>query len=300
MSISYPSAQLRLQGQSNPGSGFARLAEALRLEGRLEDAILVCRQGMALYPSQVSGYLVLGKCLLASGLKQEARLQFEAVLRLDSRCPAALQFLARLAAESQGRDAAIGYYQSILDMDPWDKEAEAYLTGTVDSPASREFGLDLDAQLDALFALGGDEAPLEPSRVADPVSIETQLDLLFLDEAPPVAPDSGVTAPLALSKQISDDDDDGYPEEDEEDGDGSRSAVANVATVTLAEIYFQQGLKEHALQIYRRLLEREPGNQSVGKRIQEIVASKVEDGGIRSLGEFHRPRPGLKVPKRKV
>ena len=54
------------------------------------------------------------------------------------------------------------------------------------------------------------------------------------------------------------DEEEGYPEEEEmPSGSG---AGANVATVTLAEIYFQQGLREQALQIYRQLLEREPEN----------------------------------------
>jgi hypothetical protein len=98
------------------------------------------------------------------------------------------------------------------------------------------------------------------------------------------------------------DEEDGYPDEEEmasQDGAG-----ANVATVTLAEIYFQQGLKEQALQIYRQLLEREPGNESVRKRITEIEASKSDGENQGSAGQKpdpdpRRPRPGLKVPKRK-
>ncbi len=58
-------------------------------------------------------------------------------------------------------------------------------------------------------------------------------------------------------------------EEDEDAGD----AVPHVATVTLAEIYFQQGLKDQALQIYRQLLERQPNDETVKKRLMEIEAS---------------------------
>jgi hypothetical protein len=54
------------------------------------------------------------------------------------------------------------------------------------------------------------------------------------------------------------------------------------------------------LQIYRQLFEREPGNESVRKRIQEIEASKPEVGpGPGTGSDSRRPRPGLKVPKRK-
>jgi tetratricopeptide (TPR) repeat protein len=61
---------------------------------------------------------------------------------------------------------------------------------------------------------------------------------------------------------------------EEEDG-GGVEALPHVATVTLAEIYFQQGLKEQALQIYRQLLERHPEDETVRKRLGEIEASTV-------------------------
>lgn len=75
--------------------------------------------------------------------------------------------------------------------------------------------------------------------------------------------------------------------------------TTSIATVTLAEIYFNQGLKEQALQIYRQLLEREPDNESVHKRIQEIEASKADGDDKGSGPDDSRPRPGLKIPRRK-
>lgn len=85
----------------------------------------------------------------------------------------------------------------------------------------------------------------------------------------------------------------------EESEEAFEPATTSVATVTLAEIYFTQGLKEQALQIYRQLLEREPENESVSKRIQEIEASKAEGDDKGSGPDDSRPRPGLKIPRRK-
>jgi tetratricopeptide (TPR) repeat protein len=53
-------------------------------------------------------------------------------------------------------------------------------------------------------------------------------------------------------------------------------SLPHVATVTLAEIYLQQGLTEQAAQIFRQLLEREPGDASVKKRLEEIESSTSE------------------------
>jgi tetratricopeptide (TPR) repeat protein len=103
------------------------------------------------------------------------------------------------------------------------------------------------------------------------------------------------------------DEEDAYPEEAE--SVSQTEGGANVATVTLAEIYFQQGLREQALQIYRQLLELEPGNDSVRSRINEIEASRPDgenqEPGGSEPGEpgpdsnTRRPRPGFKIPKRK-
>lgn len=58
--------------------------------------------------------------------------------------------------------------------------------------------------------------------------------------------------------------------EEEEEPEIEENSAPHVATVTLAEIYLQQGLKEQAVQIYRQLLERQPGDDSVRRRLQEI------------------------------
>jgi hypothetical protein len=136
---------------------------------------------------------------------------------------------------------------------------------------------------------------------AGPIPLEEEM------EAPGAAASaesqaSGAEAPEAPRPAVSPltrmhDEEESFPPEEE--NTPQSAAGANVATVTLAEIYFQQGLREQALQIYRQLLEREPGNDSVRKRIQEIEASKPETGGPGQGQDPRRPRPGLKVPKRK-
>jgi thioredoxin-like negative regulator of GroEL len=63
-----------------------------------------------------------------------------------------------------------------------------------------------------------------------------------------------------------------FDEEEEDDAEAEIDidSLPHVATVTLAEIYLQQGLKEQAAQIYRQLLERQPGDASVRARLEAI------------------------------
>jgi hypothetical protein len=41
---------------------------------------------------------------------------------------------------------------------------------------------------------------------------------------------------------------------------------------TLAELYFNQGFPEKAVEVYRRIVEREPGNERARARIAELQA----------------------------
>ena len=64
---------------------FARLADGLLQQGDVTRAIEVCRQGLRYRPSYVAGHVIMGKCHLAAGRFEEARLEFQKVLQLDAR-----------------------------------------------------------------------------------------------------------------------------------------------------------------------------------------------------------------------
>jgi pilus assembly protein FimV len=90
--------------------------------------------------------------------------------------------------------------------------------------------------------------------------------------------------------------------ESSNDNDDWQDSPPNMATVTLAEIYFKQGLKEQALEIYRQLLEREPENEEINNRIKEIEAAEMEDSSNKernNSSDRRRPRSGVKIKKRR-
>jgi hypothetical protein len=132
MSIQYTANQLQRKFSGPPGTpGFARLGEVLRTEGKLDEAIQLCQDGLRVRPYQLSGYLVLGKAYIDAGKLEEARQQFEDALKIDSRCLSAMRFLADIMNKLQWGDAATVYYRSILAVEPWDAEIRALMSGTV-------------------------------------------------------------------------------------------------------------------------------------------------------------------------
>ncbi len=70
------------------------------------------------------------------------------------------------------------------------------------------------------------------------------------------------------------------------------SIPEHVLTPTLADIYYQQGQHQLAIQIYRRLLEREPENERFINRIKEIQTA-MEDGvtGSKPIARAVRKNP---------
>ena len=59
---------LRKRLDRDPGSRlFAQLAEELRKDGELEEAIRVCRQGLQKHPAYPSARMTLGRALLDTG-----------------------------------------------------------------------------------------------------------------------------------------------------------------------------------------------------------------------------------------
>lgn len=119
---------LRKRLEKEPGSRvFAQLAEELRKDGDLEEAIQVCREGLHKHQSYPSARMTLGRALFESGDLAAARTEFEAVLK-----GAPDNILAsRLLGESlQGLgelEAARTRYKTTLAMAPGDKQVAAKL-----------------------------------------------------------------------------------------------------------------------------------------------------------------------------
>ena len=74
--------ELRKRLEKDPGSRlFAQLAEELRKEGQLEEAIAVCRVGLQKHPSYPSARITLGRALIDSGDPAAARVELETVVQ---------------------------------------------------------------------------------------------------------------------------------------------------------------------------------------------------------------------------
>jgi tetratricopeptide (TPR) repeat protein len=97
--------ELRRRVQEDPASiAFAALAEEYRRQGRYEEAIETCLAGLQRHPAYMSARVTLGRSLVETGALDEAKEQFETVLKSAPENLAAIRGLAQIH-ERQGHAA---------------------------------------------------------------------------------------------------------------------------------------------------------------------------------------------------
>lgn len=95
--------ELRRRVRQDPASiAFAQLAEEYRRSGDYEEAVRLCRAGLAHHPSYLSARVTLGRALMALGHDSEAQAEFEQVLRAAPDNLVALRSLDELHQRHRG------------------------------------------------------------------------------------------------------------------------------------------------------------------------------------------------------
>ena len=128
---------LRKKLDKEPGSRlFAQLAEELRKEGDLAEAIRVSRQGLSHHPNYPSARMTLGRALLDSGDLAAARREFETVLKGAADNILASRYLAE-CLEGLGQAAdALERYRATLALAPGDKQLQARIQALEKAPSA--------------------------------------------------------------------------------------------------------------------------------------------------------------------
>ena len=120
--------ELRKRLEKDPGSRmFAQLAEELRKDGQLVEAIRLSREGLAKHPNYPSARMTLARCLFDSGDLRGARGELEQVVAAAPDNLLAQRLLGE-SREGLGEFAAAGdAYRAALKFSPGDKTLGAKL-----------------------------------------------------------------------------------------------------------------------------------------------------------------------------
>ncbi|MCG6922556.1 MAG: tetratricopeptide repeat protein [Acidobacteria bacterium] len=118
--------ELRRRIERDPESRlFAQLAEQLRKEGELEEAIGVARAGLQRHPDYPSARLTLGRALLDSGDPAAARTELDAAVKGAPDNILASRLLGEALETLGDLGGAVLQYRKTLEMAPSDRHVEA-------------------------------------------------------------------------------------------------------------------------------------------------------------------------------
>jgi tetratricopeptide (TPR) repeat protein len=117
--------ELRRRVQKDPASiAFAQLAEEYRRSGDHEEAVRVCRTGLAKHPSYLSARVTLGRALIELTQYDDARTELDYVLRSAPENLAAIRGLAEIHQRRGELVEALKQYETALGIAQHDPELE--------------------------------------------------------------------------------------------------------------------------------------------------------------------------------
>ena len=103
---------------------YAALAEAHRRAGQPEEAIRLCRDGLARFPEYSTTRLILAKALLDRGEVAEARREIGQFVETEPGHEPALRLGVECALRVGDPGTALGYLRRLVTLDPRDRAAQ--------------------------------------------------------------------------------------------------------------------------------------------------------------------------------
>src|SRR5436190_13195818 len=106
---------LRRRVQKDPASiAFAQLAEECRRAGQVEEAVDVCRAGLAIHPGYLSARVTLGRALIELNELDAALNELTTVLKSAPENLAAIRGIAEIHHRRNDLPAALAQYRAAL------------------------------------------------------------------------------------------------------------------------------------------------------------------------------------------
>ncbi|HVR41925.1 MAG TPA: tetratricopeptide repeat protein [Thermoanaerobaculia bacterium] len=310
-------ARVRLDPKSRM---FYPLAEELRKLRRLDDAEKVLRDGLEHHGTYLSAWIGLGRVLIEKGAHREATEVLMTALALDPGNVVCARLLANSYLVLGEKVEAIKKFKLVRALHPADDEVDEQIerldreieaeragrsgTPPPSPPAPARAAPDVAPPVTAESA---DAKAARPSRRVEDVGFRPLEGSSLAETAPqPTAPagwdhpfasteEKGeerprsedaaapetVEEPFALDDEPAPEAPSAFEEPKEEQASPASAAAEGAATMTMAELYARQGHVDAAREIYERLLEREPSNQDVRRRLESLDEPAGDDSAAR-------------------
>ncbi|HEV8702696.1 MAG TPA: tetratricopeptide repeat protein [Candidatus Polarisedimenticolia bacterium] len=284
---------------------FLQLAEEYRKEGRYQEAVRVCLEGLERHPTYHTARISLGRTLMEAGNLVDAKRAFSEVLDLQPENHLAGKLLADVQKKTSDRAGAAETYRTILRYYPGDREVQVLLAEMLGGPIAdtaqpARVGpaavppappRAAPAPAAAVPAASGPSAPAvrapAPPAPATPRPADPAVDFQAgdLDGAGLLAGGltEGPSGPWGTPPA-------GRADAPDSPGDGDDALHTN----TLAELYLRQGLVDKAVEVYRSMLRVDPDNLKAARRLADLEsagAAPAVSAGLRTAPAIERPEP---------
>ena len=217
---------------------FARLSEVYLKVGLVDDALYTARQGVAKYPGYVAGQRSLALACQAKGLLDESSEALEKVTTAVPEDKDSQKLLGRLLSMKGNNTAAVRAFSTVLEFYPDDVECQLELDALERSSSS------------SLDVRQGVELRADEEEIGESEELLEDAEILEMDEDDYIEDDLPSSASLATHHDP-------------------------LSTVTLADLYVQQGFIDKALEIYRVILAGDPTNSNVESRIAKLEEALI-------------------------
>ncbi len=213
---------LQVSLQQNPDSlTFARVADALMKNSRLDEAIRICEEGIRRHPYYVTGHMVLGKCYTQKKFYDQAEKEFKRVLHYDPKYVAAHRYYGDLMREIGWDNTCEMSYRKILHIDPLDQKVRSIVeeftrkaeTGKPAEPLAQPAGAapspkvsKASAPREASATAAAKSSRLAPSapapivRMPEPEPLNGDFEIPLVKRPVPEAPVAAEFKPPALTR----------------------------------------------------------------------------------------------------
>jgi tetratricopeptide (TPR) repeat protein len=248
--------------------------------GLVADALHTARQGVAKHPGYLAGQRALAMACNANGLHEESRSILEQVTAAVPEDTAAQKLLASLYVEAGDKASAVRAYTTLLDFRPDDVRCKALLEELHHADSSEPVPTETYTEPVAFEDKSADDVEECVEKVGTEAREEV-VEKAMEENVEEAAKDELEEDIYELSEDdIVFDEDETSDQELEpvsyavaESSPGVDSAPAHhdpLSTLTLAELYEQQGFIVKALDIYRTILVDDPDNVNLQAKIASL------------------------------
>jgi tetratricopeptide (TPR) repeat protein len=240
---------------------FFPLAEEYAKAGRIDEAIELLRTGIKAHPDLLGARVSLGKALLAKGRHAEAQAEFEQVIVANPDNIMAHKKLASIYVHAGDKPRAVASCQAVLAVNPSDaevlklREEADRLAEIPPAPPRRAAG-------EPSEGFESEPTVVEPTLV-DPTLVDavepTVVDPTLMSRAPEPVP-----APVEAAIE--------QAEEGAQPAAVEESPIEDdLATVSMADLFVAQGHYQRGIEIYRRILDRNPGHAEAAAKLDKAL-----------------------------